>query len=86
MNEFVKNCKHIINANQDFFKELSNIERVVVYGHSFYEIDWPYMSEIVKQIGKDKPWIISYHENKDLIQIDSFINAHELKKVTKFLW
>lgn len=44
------------------------------------------MSEIVKQIGKDKPWIISYHENKDLIQIDSFINAHELKKVTKFLW
>lgn len=35
-----------------FFKGLSNIERVIVYGHSFYEIDWPYMSEIVKQIGK----------------------------------
>ena len=49
-------------VNQDFFKGLSNIERVIVYGHSFYEIDWPYMSEIVKQIGKNKPWIISYHE------------------------
>ena len=32
MNELVKNCKYIINANQDFFKGLSNIERVVVYG------------------------------------------------------
>ncbi|WP_195667176.1 bacteriophage abortive infection AbiH family protein [Phocaeicola vulgatus] len=86
MNEFVKDCEYIINANQDFFKGLSNIEQVVVYGHSFSEIDWPYMREIAKQIGKNKPWIISYHEDKDLIQIDSFIKAHELKKVTKFLW
>lgn len=86
MNEFVKDCEYIINANQDFFKGLSNIEQVVVYGHSFSEIDWPYMREIAKQIGKNKPWIISYHEDKDLIQIDSFIKAHELKNVTKFLW
>ena len=86
MNELVKDCEYIINANQDFFKGLSNIEQVVVYGHSFSEIDWPYMREIAKQIGKNKPWIISYHEDKDLIQIDSFIKAHELKNVTKFLW
>lgn len=46
MNEFVKDCEYIINANQDFFKGLSNIEQVVVYGHSFSEIDWPYMREI----------------------------------------
>ena len=86
MNELVKDCEYIINVNQDFFKGLSNIERVIVYGHSFYEIDWPYMSEIVKQIGKNKPWIISYHEENDLIHIASFIKAHDLKNVKKFLW
>lgn len=85
MNEQVKDCEYIINANQDFFKGLSNIEQVIVYGLSFYEVDWPYMSEIIKQIGKDKPWRISYHEKTDLIQIDSFVKAHDLKNVTKFL-
>ena len=86
MNELVKDCEYIINVNQDFFKGLSNIERVIVYGHSFYEIDWPYMREIAKQIGKNKPWIISYHEENDLIHIASFIKAHDLKNVKKFLW
>ena len=31
MNELVKNCKYIINANQDFFKGLSNIRTSLLF-------------------------------------------------------
>lgn len=66
MNRLVKDSASIISKNQDFFNSLSDIEQVIVYGHSFYEVDWPYMEEVVKQIGSDKPWAISYHKPERL--------------------
>lgn len=86
MNRLVKDSASIISKNQDFFNSLSDIEQVIVYGHSFYEVDWPYMEEVVKQIGSDKPWAISYHKPKDLTQIDSFIRKVGLKNPKKFAW
>ena len=86
MNRLVKDSASIISKNQDFFNSLSDIEQVIVYGHSFYEVDWPYMEEVVKQIGSDKPWAISYHNLKDLTQIDSFIRKVGLKNAKRFAW
>ncbi len=80
MNGLGKDAASMIRINQDFFDGLSGIEQVVVYGHSFYEVDWPYLEEIVKQIGKDKSWSISYHEPKDLKQIESFIQKSRFEK------
>lgn len=86
MNGLVKDCQYIINLNQDFFDALSNIQQVIVLGHSLYKIDWPYMNEIVTQIGQNKPWTISYHTANDFINIDSFKKAYGLANVTTFLW
>ena len=86
MNGLIKGSASIIHQNLDFFNSLSDIEQVVVYGHSFYEVDWPYLEEIVKQIGKDKSWSISYHEPKDLKQIESFVQKVDLKNVKTFNW
>lgn len=86
MNNHVKDTSYIIHKNQSFFNDLSDIERVIVYGHSFYNVDWPYMEEIVKHVGTDNPWSISYHEAKDLQQIDSFVQKKQLKNVVKFQW
>lgn len=84
MNGLVKDTAAIISRNREFFNELSDIEHVVVYGHSFYEVDWPYLEEIVKQIGTDMPWSISYHTSEDLKRIDSFVKHSQLNHVIKF--
>ena len=81
MNDLLKDTSSIINKNQDFFNSLSDIEQVIVYGHSFYEVDWPYMEEIVKHTGTDKHWLISYHEIEDLQRIDSFVQENKLKNI-----
>ena len=86
MNGLIKDSASIIHQNLDFFNNLSDIEQVVVYGHSFYEVDWPYMEEIVKYIGIDKPWAISYHVSEDLVRIASFVKKMGLKKVREFKW
>lgn len=86
MNGLIKDSASIIRQKQDFFYSLFDIEQVVVYGHSFYEVDWPYMEEIVKYIGIDKPWAISYYSPKDLEQIESFIKKMGLKNVKTFNW
>lgn len=84
MNGLIKDSASIIRQKQNFFNSLSNIEQVVVYGHSFYEVDWPYMEEIVKRIGIDKLWAISYYSTKDLERIDSFVKKMGLKNVKTF--
>ena len=86
MNEMVKNAESIIRKHQDFFNNLFGIERVVVYGHSFGEIDWPYMDEIIKQIGNDKTWSVSYHTCGDLKQIESFFKTRVLDNFKVFRW
>ena len=86
MNGLIKDSASIIHQNLDFFNSLSDIEQVVVYVHSFYEVDLPYMEEIVRHIGIDKSWVMSYHVPKDLERIDSFVKKMGLKNVRKFKW
>lgn len=86
MNGLVKDSTSIIRQNKDFFDSLSDIEQIVVYGHSFYEVDWPYMEEIVKHVGTVKPWSISYYSRKDLEQINDFVKKMGLKNVKTFNW
>ena len=86
MNGLIKDSHAIIHQNQDFFNSLSDIEQVAVYGHSFYDVDWPYMEEIVKHIGIDKSWTIFYHVPADLKRIDSFVKKVGLTNVMKINW
>lgn len=86
MNGLVKDSTSIIRQNKDFFDSLSDIEQIVVYGHSFYEVDLPYMEEIVKHVGVVKPWNISYYCPKDIERINDFVNKMGLKNVKTFKW
>lgn len=86
MNGLVKDSTFIIRQNTDFFSGLSDIEQIVVYGHSFYEVDWAYMKEIVKQVGTDIPWTVSYHSSKDLERINDFVTKIGLTNVRTFNW
>ena len=86
MNGLVKDSTFIIRQNTDFFSSLSDIEQIAVYGHSFYEVDWSYMKEIVKQVGSDIPWTVSYHSSEDLKRINDFVTKIGLTNLRTFNW
>lgn len=83
MNGWVKDTVAIIGRNKEFFNGLSDIKQVFVYGLSFYEVDWPYLEEVVKQTGEDIPWLISYHTDEDWERIESFILKSQLNHVRR---
>lgn len=84
MNGLFKNTSTLISENQVFFNKLSNIERVIVYGHSFNDVDLPYMEEIVRHIGVEKHWLISQYSLEDSKNIASFIKEMKLKNTETF--
>lgn len=86
MNDLVKDSTSIIKRNVDFFRGLSGIAQIVVYGHSFSKVDWPYMKEILKHVGTDKPWSISYHSIEDFENINAFVTEMGLTNVRTFSW
>ncbi len=84
MNCRLKDTSSIIRQNQFFFNCLSEINQIIVLGHSLNEIDWPYMKEEISKTGKDKSWHISYHSQQDLHQIDIFKREMGLSNVSCF--
>lgn len=82
MNEYVKDTASIIKGNQIFFSGLQNIDKVITIGHSFYEVDWPYMVEIANSTGLNIPWEMHYYSNDDLLRMKEFVTKNGLKNVT----
>lgn len=70
-----KKSSDVIKTNKDRFVALSNMEDVIVIGHSLSSVDYPYFKEIIKYNSDNSRlrWYISWHS------IDG------LKKITKFV-
>lgn len=81
MNKFVKNTQGILDQNQNFLNRLSNIDLIMVYGHSFYEVDYPYLEEVINKTAQTAIWRISYHNDDDAQRIKSFFRE---KGITNF--
>lgn len=79
MNDLRKDARAIITNHQDFFRNLANIQQVVVYGHSFYKVDWPYFLEIAKNTNDSVAWRISYHTPDDGTRIKAFLQASKIR-------
>nr|WP_311460895.1 bacteriophage abortive infection AbiH family protein [uncultured Prevotella sp.] len=69
MNELAKDVKGIMSKHMNFFKSLSNIQHVIVYGHSLSDIDRPYFELIKKSISPIADWRFSQHSQNDINQI-----------------
>ncbi|RJF78920.1 bacteriophage abortive infection AbiH family protein [Rhodopseudomonas palustris] len=71
----------IIEKNAVFFAGLSNIDRVVVMGHSISEVDRPYFEEVIKNIDVNRVrWKVSYYDD-----LDGLRQCMELLGVPAFL-
>ena len=84
MNDFVKDYRGNIEKYSDFFSKLSEIKQVVCYGHSMNKVDWPYFEEIIRKVGKDAPWRISYYCKEDFDNVHEFKSHFGLTNVSTF--
>lgn len=81
-----KKINEVIKANENYFKSLSDIKRIVTIGHSLSKVDIPYFKQIYENVNNDTEWYIGFHSLKDYKRIEEFINELNLnnKKVYIF--
>ena len=58
--EFKKDTKSILRIHREFFTGLSNIDQIIVLGHSLGDVDWPYFRYLRKCLPSAE-WQISYY-------------------------
>lgn len=65
-----KNVTDIISKNNDFWQQLFNIDKVVVYGHSLSDVDRPYFKQVANSIKQSSEWYFSiyYHDSQERIK------------------
>lgn len=75
-----KNSTQIISDNSFFFDNLSNIEKIIIIGHSLSNVDMQYFKTISKRAINVKEWKITYYGDDNLAntlnQTAFFINNH----------
>lgn len=70
-----KNSRQIIKEHESFFDGLSDIDAVIVIGHSLSEVDMEYFEKICSEIHSDAKWIFSCHDAGGLKAINAFVKA-----------
>lgn len=66
VNEERKSVSEIISLNENYWKSLSVVNKVVVCGHSMSDVDMPYFHKVAENVVNDSEWHISIHYNNPL--------------------
>lgn len=74
-----KPTDQILNNQINFFSSLSNVEEVVVLGHSYNDIDLPYFIKIAQSTNVNTKWTLSYFTDKDKIAAEKIMNSLGVK-------
>ena len=70
-----KPTEQIINENEYFFNNLSNVEKIYVYGHSISQVDILYFEKLFKSVNDNCKWCVSYHNSASIRSLkDSLLN------------
>ena len=75
LNEFYKDTTAIIEANFNFFNELKGINEIYVLGHSINDIDLPYFGHIMKIVGYNVKWIVSYYRDDECEEMNNKLKS-----------
>ena len=60
-----KHTNEIIKEYSNQFHNLSDIDEVIVIGHSYNEIDFPYFKKISESINNRATWTLYYYSESD---------------------
>lgn len=75
-----KDTEKIYAANIEFFKLLSKIEKIYIYGHSLSYVDFNYFLEIKKHTLPNAYWHISYFDSEDKRRAEEFVKELNLER------
>lgn len=82
-----KNCEKIITQKEIFFSSLSEIEKIILLGHSLSEVDIKYFQKLKAVTGDNIEWQVSYYgdyekEQHMLILLDLGVPQHKIKQIS----
>ena len=72
-NQEMKSVEEIIAHHNSYWKSLSEVDEVNVYGHSLSNVDLPYFRKIKENIKPCAQWNFSFHDDKDVKNIKQMI-------------
>lgn len=75
LNQLHKNTYECISNHIDFFESLGEIENVIILGHSYSDIDYPYFSKVKDSIKPTAVWALCTHSLKDINAASSMANS-----------
>lgn len=77
-----KDADGIIEQNIKLFEGLRDVERVLIYGLSFGEVDVKYLDKIISSVKTDAFYIISYFSDEDIVRIKNFASSRKIEYKT----
>lgn len=75
-----KNTEEIIQNRSKFFNNLTEVDEVIVLGHSYNYIDFPYFEKIAESIDKNAKWILSYFSETDKQSAEKVMSEIKIPK------
>lgn len=85
-NQEMKSVESIIASHNPFWTSLHDVNKIVVYGHSLSNVDFPYFEMIRKSIDQQALWYFSSYTKEDVVKIQQLMNklGLELKNCFSF--
>jgi len=83
----MKNTTHVMQRNSYFFDihNLSQFDKIVIFGHSMSEIDLPYFRKILSNTINVKKMIISYYQENKRKNIEQVVSSLKFKGEKTFV-
>lgn len=76
--EAAKQIDKIIEKNRSIFDQLSEVNKVCIYGLSFSSVDEPYLNHIISSVAPKAEFEASYYSLSDKESIEKFAKKHNL--------
>lgn len=69
-----------ISMNRNFFRNLENVDEILIIGHSLGDVDMPYFREIRRNVSDDVIWNVYYYSDNDMLTYRDKIISIGVKK------
>lgn len=79
MNELHKDVQGVIAAHAEFFESLQDIDKIVVRGLSYGDVDFPYFEKTKEVVSDDCMWRLGWHIADDKSAASSMAKLLNLK-------
>ncbi len=81
----LKRTRRIIDENADFFKSLSNVNEVIIIGHSLNIVDMPYFKKVFNSISENAIWKAYYFEDTDKKPFEKVLDDLGIREENRFV-